>query len=181
MRLTLKEELKIPAGLSITIDKGIFIVKGPKGELLKKLHNPKISSRIVGDTLLFESKNATRREKKIIKTYIAHLRNMIKGVSQTHSYKLKVCSGHFPMNVGVKGNLFEIKNFLGETIPRTLTIPAGVSIKVEGQFITVEGINKELTGQTAALIEKLTRRPGFDKRIFQDGIFIIEKDGKPVR
>jgi large subunit ribosomal protein L6 len=45
----------------------------------------------------------------------------------------------------------------------------------------VEGIDKELTSQTAALIEKLTRRPGFDKRIFQDGIFMIEKDGKPLK
>jgi len=55
-----------------------------------------------------------------------------------------------------------------------------VKVSVDGHFVIVEGVNKEKTGQTAALIEKLTRRAAFDKRVFQDGIYIIEKDGKPV-
>ena len=84
------------------------------------------------------------------------------------------------MTASVKGNVFEIKNFVGETIPRTLTLPDGVKVIVDGQFIIIEGTNKEKAGQTAALIEKLTRRAAFDKRIFQDGIYVIEKDGKPV-
>jgi len=53
-------------------------------------------------------------------------------------------------------------------------------VTVDGHFIIVESVNKENAGQTAASIEKLTRRAAFDKRVFQDGIFIIEKDGKPV-
>lgn len=171
----------MPEGIAVKIENKIFWVKGKKGEVQKKLYNPRINSRIVGNKIVFESKKATQREKKLIKAYLAHLRNMIKGVNEGHSYKLKICSGHFPMSVGVKGNVFEIKNFIGETVPRTLTIPEGVKVTADGQFIVVEGINKDLTSQTAALIEKLTRRPGFDKRIFQDGIFIIEKDGRPLK
>ena len=181
MKQDLREELEIPEATNIRIEKGVFLVKGEKGELQKTIHNPKISSRIIGNQVVFESKRATQREKKLIKTYLAHLKNMILGVSKGHSYKLKICSGHFPMSVSVKGDVFEIKNFIGETVPRTITIPQGVSVKVEGQFIVVEGINKDLASQTAALIEKLTRRPGYDKRVFQDGIFIIEKDGKPIK
>ncbi|MBW2991149.1 50S ribosomal protein L6 [Candidatus Woesearchaeota archaeon] len=180
MKTDLREELEIPEGASIKIEGGVFVVKGEKGELQKKLDNPSIVSRVIGNKIVFEAKKATQRQKKLVKAYLAHLRNMIRGVAQGHSYKLKICSGHFPMSVGVKGNMFEIKNFIGETVPRTMTIPEGISVKIEGQFILVEGIGKELAGQTAALIEKLTKRPGYDKRIFQDGIFIIEKDGKPV-
>ena len=53
-------------------------------------------------------------------------------------------------------------------------------MKINAPEIVVEGINKELTSQTAASIEQMTRRPGFDKRIFQDGIYITEKDGKKI-
>jgi len=180
MKQDLREELEIPEETTIKIEKGFFMVKGQKGELQKKLYNPRISVRIIGNKIVFESKKATKREKKLIKTYLAHLKNMISGVNQIHSYKLRVCSGHFPMSVNMRGNMLEIKNFVGETVPRTLLIPKEVNVRIEGQYVTVEGVNKELTSQIAAQIEKLTRRPGYDKRVFQDGIFIIEKDGKPV-
>ena len=82
------------------------------------------------------------------------------------------------MNVSLKGDVLEIKNFIGEKVPRTLKIRPGASVKINGDEIVVEAINKEIAGQTAGSIEKLTKRPGFDKRIFQDGIYIVEKDGK---
>lgn len=180
MKPTLKEELEIPQGITISIAGGVFTVKGPKGEVKKQLHNPKISAKISGNLVEFEAQKSTQREKKLINSYLAHLENMINGVTNTHSFKLKICSGHFPMNVSVKGNLFEIKNYVGETVPRTMTLPQGVSVKVDGQSLLVESVDKEAAGRTASLIERMTRRPAFDKRIFQDGIFITEKDGKPI-
>jgi large subunit ribosomal protein L6 len=106
---------------------------------------------------------------------------MIKGATEGHVYKLKVCSGHFPMNVAVAGKDFVVKNFLGEKKPRQVAIKEGVDVKVEGEIVTVESCDKELAGQTAADIETLTRITNRDLRIFQDGIYITEKDGKPVR
>jgi large subunit ribosomal protein L6 len=180
MKQTIHEELEIQQGITIKVENGTFIVSGPRGETQKKLFNPKIKAEVSNNHVVFEAKKGTQREKRLIKAYLAHLKSMIKGVNQGHSYKLKICSGHFPMTVSVKGNVFEIKNFAGETIPRTLIMPEGVKAGVDGQFIIVECINKEKAGQTAALVEKLTRRAAFDKRVFQDGIFIVEKDGKPV-
>jgi large subunit ribosomal protein L6 len=180
MKPTLKEELEIPQGISISIDGGIFTVKGPKGEVKKELYNPKINAKVMNNLVMFEAQKATQREKKLIHSYLAHLENMIDGVSHGHSFKLRICSSHFPMNVSVKGNVFEIKNFVGETIPRTITILQGVNVKVDGQFLLIESVDKEAAGRTASLIERLTRRSAFDKRIFQDGIFIIEKNGKPI-
>ena len=52
---------------------------------------------------------------------------------------------------------------------------------MDGENITVESADKELAGQTAADIETLTKRPGFDKRIFQDGIWMVSKGGKELK
>jgi len=181
MKQDMQEELEIPQGTSVSLDKGILSVTGPKGTVQRKLHTPNIKVTVSNNIIFFESKKGTQREKRMIKAYVAHLKSMLKGVNQLHHYKLRICSGHFPMTVSIKGSLFEIKNFSGESIPRTLQVPNGVNAKTDGQFILLESVDKELVGQTAALMEKLTRRAAFDKRIFQDGIFIVEKDGKPVK
>ena len=54
-------------------------------------------------------------------------------------------------------------------------------MKVEGDNVSVESPDKELAGTTASDIEQLTRRPNFDTRIFQDGIFITSKAGKEIK
>ena len=85
------------------------------------------------------------------------------------------------MNVTVSSDNFTIKNFLGEKTPRVLKLKKGVIVKVEGGQIIVESVNKELAGQVSADIEQLTRRSGYDGRIFQDGIWLCNKDGKETK
>ena len=175
------EKIEIPEGITISYENGIYTVKGPKGEVQKKMLHPKIKVTTDATSILLNVVKATKRELKIVNTYRAHIKNLFKGVTEGHLYKLKICSGHFPMNVSIKGNHFEIKNFIGEKVPRTLKIKEGATVKIDGDAVVVEGIDKELTSQTAASIEQLTRRPGFDTRVFQDGIFITDKDGKLIK
>ncbi len=167
-------------GVSATIADNIITVKGAKGEVVKSFLHPRIDVSISADGVTFAVQKYSKSEKKIVNTFIAHLKNMFRGSMEGHTYKLKICSGHFPMNVSIKGKEMEVKNFIGEAVPRKLSFRDDVEVKMDGDVITVTGLNKELTGQTAASIEKLTRRNGFDRRIFQDGIYIIEKDGKTV-
>ena len=85
------------------------------------------------------------------------------------------------MNVSVSNNKLSVKNFFGEKVPRVLQLKSGVDVKVEGDLIHLTSTNKEDVGQVSADIEQLTRRPGYDTRIFQDGIYIINKDGKHLK
>ncbi len=175
-----EETVEIPEGIQVEIDKGTVTVKGDKGEVRKNLFNPLIKISKQDNHIKFESRRFTKQTKKIINTFKAHVSNAIRGAKEGHTYKLKICSGHFPMTVSVKGDVFEVKNFIGEKVPRTIKIKEGTTVKVDGTEITVEGPDKEHTGQMAAMIEKLLKRPGFDTRIFQDGIYITEKDGKKI-
>ena len=174
------ETISFPEGVTATIVDSMITVKGSKGEVTKSFLHPKIAVKVSPDGVTFDIVKFTKSEKKNLNSFIAHLKNMFKGSMEGHEYKLKICSGHFPMNVSVKGDTLEVKNFIGEAVPRKLKFKEGVSVKLDGEIITVTGLNKEHTSQAAASIEQLTRRNGFDRRIFQDGIYIINKDGKEV-
>ncbi|MAG38741.1 50S ribosomal protein L6 [Candidatus Woesearchaeota archaeon] len=177
----MKEELFIPENCNVSLENELVVVSGSKGEVKKRLFNPLVKMFVDKEKIILESKKDNKQAKKLIKTFRAHIKNLFKGANEGHVYKLKICSGHFPMTVVVKENIFEIKNFLGEKVPRTVGILKDTSVKIEGIEIIVESINKEQAGQMAALLEQLTKRPGFDKRIFQDGIYLIEKDGKQIK
>lgn len=174
------EEIEMPDGITISQDGKEISLKGPKGEATRTLYSPAIGMKVEGNKVILSVETMTKREKALVGTYRAHIKNLIKGVTEGHVYKLKICSGHFPMNVSYNNNVLSIKNFIGEKIPRELTVRKEVSLKIEGEVIVIESANKELAGNTAGAVEKLTRRPNFDKRIFQDGIYIIEKDGKTI-
>ncbi|MBW3004730.1 50S ribosomal protein L6 [Candidatus Woesearchaeota archaeon] len=180
MKQDIEETIEIPDGIQVTADKEV-VVKGPKGELKRNFIYPGIITKVDGKEIKINAKNATKREKKLIYTYRAHLVNMMKGVQEPWVYKLKVCASHFPMNVSVSGKEFIVKNFLGEKVPRKLLIKEGVTVKVDGKDVLVESIDKELAGNTASEIELLTVVRGRDLRVFQDGIYITEKAGKPIK
>ncbi len=173
----IEEVLEIDQGVTVQISNGIINVKGPKGELKRKMYDPKIKISTEGNEIKFTANEASKRQKTQIGSFVSHTKNMIKGVQEGVTYKLKICAGHFPMNVSVSGNVFTVKNFLGEKVPRVYKFNDQAKVKVEGEIVTVDGIDKEIVSQTAASIETLTKRLGFDRRRFQDGIYIIEKNG----
>ena len=176
----LEKSVEITEGTEVKVDGLTITVKGKKGEVVRAIRNPKIFAEIKDNQVFLSATKATKKEKKEIFTYISHIKNMIKGSNEGHVYELKICSGHFPMNVSIQGKELVVKNFIGEKFPRRLKIQEGVIVKIEGEKITVEHTSKEIAGQSAANIEQLTRRPNFDSRIFQDGIYITVKDGKQI-
>lgn len=180
-----KEEMaarvELPKGVTAQIKDGLLSVKGPKGEAVHKVEQRKVDVAVEGSHIAVKGKRATQRDKMMVGSVEAHLRNLIKGVQDPYLYTLKVCSGHFPITVTVSGDKLTVKNFFGEKVSRILQIKKGAAVKVEGEKITVESVSKEIAGQVSADIEQLVRRPGFDTRIFQDGIYIINKHGKDIK
>lgn len=176
-----KEEIGLPEGVSAEAKNGELTVRGPKGAVSRTLKDPMILVDAEGGNVTITIKRYTKRQKKLLGTFKAHIRNMIKGAAAGHVYRMKICSGHFPMNVSMKGGHFEVKNFLGEKVPRRLLVEGeGVTVKVDGPDVIIEGTDKELCGRIASEIEMLTKRSGYDRRVFQDGIYITEKDGKAI-
>jgi large subunit ribosomal protein L6 len=176
-----KYELQIPEHVTVDIHNGLFTVKGAKGEVKRKFIFPKIKITKEGNKIVFDMSKPTKREKAAVFSTTAHLKNMFKGSTHLCVYKLKICSGHFPMKITYKNNVFEVKNFVGETVPRTIKIKPGVDVVVKEPDVTVTSADKELAALTAAAIEQVTRRPNFDRRIFQDGIYITHKDGVDIK
>ena len=180
MKEDLKKEIVLEEGVQAELVGTTLKIKGPKHEVERSFVHPKIKLTIEEGKIVLVSLKGTKREKTIVGSFESHIKNMVKGVLNPHIYTLKICSGHFPMNVSVSGNDFVIKNFLGESVPRKIIIREGVTVKVNGTEIVVTSADKELAGQTAAKIETLCRITNRDRRIFQDGCYITSKAGKEI-
>ncbi len=175
--LTLHIDIPQEVDVSISED-GTILVKGPKGELKRTFSYPNVYIYKEDNRIILSSFHPSKREKRMLKTFYSHIKNMIKGVTEGYEYRLKIVYVHFPMKVKVEGDKVIIENFIGEKKPRIAKILEGVKVRIEGDEIIVEGIDKEKVGQTAANIEQATRLREKDRRKFQDGIYIIKKAEK---
>ena len=177
MKEDLKREIELKPGVSAQLEGSLLKIKGPKGEVNRVFLHPKIAVSLEGNKIVLFAVKATKKEKTMICSFESHIINMVQGVQEPYVYKLKICSGHFPMSVSVSGNEVVIKNFLGEAVPRKVEIMPGAEVKVTGEEITVKSCDVEVAGQTAARIESVCRIVNRDRRIFQDGCYIVEKAG----
>ncbi len=165
----------IPQDVNVTVGEEMVTIKKGNNEITKKLFYPTIELKKEGDKVVLIPKKFTKREKKIINTFKAHLLNMFRGVQEPYVYKVKICASHFPMTVTIEGKTLVVKNFLGEKVPRKTTFGNGVDVKIDGDSITITSVDRELAGQTAAKFELCTRITNKDRRVFQDGLWIVEK------
>ena len=177
---TTTKEIELPENTQASIENGILKLSGKEGETSKNFHNPMIQLKVKENKVILTTSKFTKREKKLLNTFISHIKNMIEGVNSKHIYKLKICSSHFPMNVSINNGEFIVKNFLGEKEPRKLKLKEHAEVKLNGEEIVITSTSKETAGQIAGDIENLTRITNKDRRIFQDGIYIIIKNGKPI-
>lgn len=176
----LMEELQVPSGIIVETSNGEIKIKKGNKEVKKKILGIKIEKK--DDKIILSSNKTTKKERKMIMTYIAHIKNAIKGLEEAFVYKLKVCSVHFPMTLthDKKENQLVIKNFLGEKKERVAKILSGVELEIKGEEITIKSHDVEMVGQTAANIEAATTVKNRDRRVFQDGIFLTVRRGEKI-
>jgi len=174
----IKEKITIPDNVEITLENNNLTVKGENGFLSRIFSHTRINLKINGNVIEVKCKSPKRKEKALIGTFVAHINNMIKGVTEEFEYKMKTVFSHFPIKTSVEGNEFVIQNFLGERSPRKAKILEGVTVETKGDDTTVKGIDKEKVGQTVANIERATKVKKRDIRVFQDGVYRISRGGK---
>ena len=174
----IENRIEIPQGVTVKIDGRNLAVKGPKGELSRHFAHPRVKTVLDGNEVVISCEYPRVKEKAMTGTYVAHMNNMIRGVTEGYVYHMKIVFNHFPMKVAVKGKTVQIDNYQGGKAPRFADIVNNCAVKVSGADLTISGPDIEACGQTAANIEKATSRRGFDTRGFQDGIYIVEKSHK---
>jgi large subunit ribosomal protein L6 len=173
-----KKPISLPVGVTFTETEKEYIVKGPKGELkIKRVPLVKITPQ--ADTLLFSVANLEKSEERaFLGTAVRVVGNMIKGVSEGYIKKLEI------NGVGYKAEMKGNQLILNVGYSHVVPFPEinGVSIKVEKNIITVEGIDKVLVGQTAANIRKVRKpEPYKGKGIKYSDEVIRRKEGKQVK
>lgn len=169
------EAIGIPENTEVFVDGSIVKVKGKLGENSRRLENPLVKITKEGNKVVLRGIGKNKNTKKMINTFKAHISNLIKGVNNGFAYKMRICSGHFPISVKVEKDQMLISNFLGEKIPRTSRIMPGVKAEVNKEIVTINGIDLESVSQTAQNIERATKIKGRDRRVFQDGIYLISR------
>ena len=144
----------VPAGVEVKIaENNVVTVKGPKGTLEKELPH-EMEIKLEDGQIVVTRPNDLKKMKSLHGLTRSLLNNMVVGVSEGYKKVLEV------NGVGYKcakqGKKLVLN--LGYSHPVEMQDPEGLEAKVEGNTITVEGIDKEKVGQYAAEIRD-KRRP----------------------
>ena len=146
--------IAIPAGVTVEIaENNKVTVKGPKGTLSRVLV-PEMEIKVEGAEIIVTRPNDLKRMKSLHGLTRTLINNMVVGVTAGYEKKLEVNGvGYRAAKAGKKLTLT-----LGYSHPVEMEDPEGVESTVEGNVITVKGIDKEKVGQFAAEIRD-KRRP----------------------
>jgi len=172
-------EIDIPEDVNITLEGSTVTVKGDLGEITRDFGHTGVSIEKKDDQIILNTLFPRRKEKALIGTVRAHLNNAILGVQYGYRYYLKIVFSHFPIRVKSEGDKVKIENLYGGRKPRYAKVLAGVSVRIDGDDVIVEGVDKESVGQTAANIQELTRQRGKRRqspKTFMDGVFLFQKE-----
>ncbi|SHK91888.1 LSU ribosomal protein L6P [Desulfatibacillum alkenivorans DSM 16219] len=170
-----KKPIPIPAKTKVTVSNGMVTVQGEKGKLERPLH-PDVELKIEGDEItvvpVVERRKITAVQ-GLVRSLVA---NMVTGVSTGFKRVLEV------NGIGYKAELNgqTLNLTLGFSHPVDFPLPQGITAEVDKKNnITLEGIDNELLGQTAASIRALRPpEPYKGKGIKYAEERIIRKAGK---
>jgi large subunit ribosomal protein L6 len=168
-----KMPVLLPPGVTVTVESGTMAVSGRKGALTRALPEG-VKVEVAGDKAVVSvDGNGNRNLYGLYRTLLA---NMVKGVADGFTKTLDI------VGVGYKAESKEgrLTLSLGFSHPVVFTPPPGVAADVEGTtVIKVSGMDKEIVGQTAALIRSI-RPPDVYKQkgIRYRGERLLKKVGK---
>ena len=145
--------ITVPAGVEVTLDGNHITVKGPKGTMEKDLHkNMEVS--IEGNVITVKRPDDEALNRSLHGLTRTLINNMIEGVLNQYARTLEVNGVGY--RAQLKGKKLVMN--LGYSHPVEMDAPEGITFEVPNpNTIIVKGIDKEVVGQTAAVIR--TKRP----------------------
>lgn len=146
-----KKLIEIPSGVTVGVSDGVVTVKGQKGELKRTVH-PLVHVVVTNNEVTCSVGDETDKKTRALwGTFGSHITNMIEGVTQGYEKKLEVNGVGYRAEVRGKELVLQV----GYSHPVHFAIPQGIAISVEKNVLTVNGIDKELVGETCAQIRKI--------------------------
>ena len=145
--------IKVPQGFEVKIDGQKIFVKGPKGSIEKEFHKD-MTVTLEDGIIKVTRKNDEALNRSIHGLTRTLINNMIEGAFKEFTRELQINGVGY--KVQKQGNNLNLS--LGYSHPVIMEAPAGITYDVPNpNTIIVRGVDKELVGQTAAVIR--TKRP----------------------
>lgn len=167
--------IAIPEKVSVTVNNGEIMVKGPLGMLKRSLHTL-LSVTIEKNVLTVARANETREARSVHGLYRMLIANMVEGVTKGFVKALDLVGVGY--RAEMKGTNIQIA--LGFSHPVVFDVPASIKAEIEKQTrVTFKGADKELVGETAARFRRQRPpEPYKQKGVRYVGEVIRKKVGK---
>ena len=170
-----RQTIQIPEKVDVSTEDEVITVEGPKGSLERELHRA-IIVNIEDDEINVDIENKeNKQEKSLWGTFTSRIQNMIEGVTSGFKKELEI------NGVGYRASMkgADLKIEAGYSDPVIYEVPDDIDVSVEGNEITVKGIDKELVGKVAAEIRSIRKpEPYKGKGIKYVDETIRRKEGK---
>jgi large subunit ribosomal protein L6 len=145
-----KKPIPLSEKTKITLEKGKAVVVGPKGKISLAIPKSlKVSQK--KDHLLVERKDDTKEARVVHGTIRQLLANAVKGVNEEWRKELQVVGTGYVAQMKGKG----LNLSLGLSHQVDFPAPEGVGFEVDGDKVTVLGIDRQQVGQVAYQIRSL--------------------------
>nr|QUE28096.1 ribosomal protein L6 [Sahlingia subintegra] len=170
-----KQIIIIPQNVNVDIQGSKIRIKGPKGELSKTC-DAQMELLYENNELKIDKKINTKKTNQLHGLTRSLIYNMVHGVSEGFVKELEIKGVGYRSQMDGKNLILNV----GYSHPVKIEPPEGIEIKVHNNTqITVNGIDKEVVGQTASKIRSIRKpEPYKGKGIRYKNEYVIRKVGK---
>tara|TARA_B110000014_G_scaffold204924_1_gene155285 strand:- start:337 stop:894 length:558 start_codon:yes stop_codon:yes gene_type:complete len=168
-------EVQIPENVKVTFKSNMLNVEGPLGKTYKNFRKIPVDIQINDNTILLKAQGTRNSNYAILNTARSIIRNILEGVVEGYTIKMKIVFSHFPINVKVEGKKVLIENFQGERAPRITKVWGETKVVPKSDDVIITGHVLTDVSQTAAEIQNGSKVKNKDHRVFLDGIYKFEK------
>lgn len=166
--------IPVPQGVEAGVKANVVTVKGPKGEL-SFAHHVDVRVTLSDGTFTVEKVGESKKASAVWGTTAKVIGNLVEGVTKGFEKRLELNGVGYRMNVQGK----KIVLALGFSHPVEVEIPSGIDAKIEGNVLSIAGIDKQQVGQFAAEIRDLKPVEPYKGKGFRYvGELVRRKEGK---